>query len=110
VIALDSKETRVKQRAAAKLVYHGELALPALRELLDKRQPFDTRPMAEALLEIISTQPRPPEIQRALRGVEILERLGTPDARQVLQRLAAGARGHALTCTAEAALMRLGQR
>ena len=43
---------------------------------------------------------------RAFRAVEVLERIGTPEARQVLQALAAGAPGALLTTSAQAALKR----
>jgi hypothetical protein len=49
----------------------------------------------------------PAEALRAIRAVEVLEQLGTPEARQVLQNLADGAPGHKLTRHAEAALKRL---
>jgi len=107
---LESKDMQVRQRVAAVLVHYGELAGPALRETLDNLRPLDTRPAVEAVLEIITEQPRLAEIQRVLRAVEVLERLGTRRARQVLHRLAAGAPGHALTCEAQAALIRLGKR
>jgi hypothetical protein len=43
---------------------------------------------------------------RAYRAIEVLERIGTPEARQLLQTLAAGAPGALLTTTAQAALKR----
>jgi hypothetical protein len=42
-----------------------------------------------------------------LRAVEALERIGTPEARQVLQALAKGAAGAVLTRAAQGALERL---
>ena len=40
------------------------------------------------------------------RAAEVLERIGTPEARQVLQALAEGAPGALLTTSAQAALKR----
>ncbi len=45
-----------------------------------------------------------------LRGVEALEGIGTADARQVLETLAAGAPGAELTRAASAAVERLQRR
>jgi hypothetical protein len=107
---LDSKDTQVRQRAATALVHYGELSGPALRKALADLPPLETRPAAEVVLEIISDQPRPAEVQRVLRAVEVLERLGTPAARAVLNKLAAGADGHSLTDEARAALIRLARQ
>ena len=49
------------------------------------------------------------ELIRNLRAVEVLEHIGTPEARQVLQTLAGGAEGARLTVAAREALRR-GQR
>jgi hypothetical protein len=106
---LNSKDTNVRQRAATALVHYGELAGPALRKALAASPPFETNMAVEAMLEMITEQPRPPELQRVLRAVEVLERQGTSGARTVLQRLAAGAAGHSLTLEAQAALIRLGK-
>ncbi|HMF11982.1 MAG TPA: hypothetical protein VKE94_06735, partial [Gemmataceae bacterium] len=43
---------------------------------------------------------------RAHRAVEVLERIGTAEARQVLQALADGAPGARITTSAQAALKR----
>ena len=48
-----------------------------------------------------------PNLVRALRAAEVLEHIGTPEARQVLEALAKGAPGHRLTEAAAAALRRL---
>ena len=44
---------------------------------------------------------------RAVRAVEVLERIGTAAAREILVRIAAGHSGHPLTEDAQAALGRL---
>ena len=45
-----------------------------------------------------------------LRAVEVLERIGTPEARQVLAKLADGAPEARLTQEAKASLQRLAKR
>jgi hypothetical protein len=47
---------------------------------------------------------------RVLRSLEVLERIGSSEARQVIQILAGGAPGAQLTREAKAALRRLGEK
>ena len=51
-----------------------------------------------------------PEELQLLRALEVLEMIGTAEARKVLERLARGAEECDLTREAKAALERLGQR
>jgi len=106
---LDSKDFKVRQRATAALEKLGELAEPGLRKALEKDASLETRRRVERLLELIVNDQTPPaDVQRALRGVWILEQLATPEARHLLQTLAAGAPGDRLTRDARDALKRLG--
>jgi WD40 repeat protein len=106
---LDSKDFKIRQHATAALEKLGELAEPALRKVLEKDCSLETRRRVERLLELIVNDQTPPaEVQRTLRGVWVLEQLHTPEARQLLQSLAAGAPGDRLTRDAQAALRRLG--
>ncbi len=58
--------------------------------------------------EILESQTLfPPEMLRPTRAVELLERLGTPEARRQLTALAAGNPGTQLTIDAAAAFRRL---
>jgi hypothetical protein len=62
------------------------------------------------LIDRTENAPPTPEELRALRGVEVLEGLATPEARQLLQALARGP-GHApLTHEAKTAVERLQRR
>ena len=64
----------------------------------------------EPLLEKLEGPVTAPELLRALRAVEALERAGTAEARAVLARLAGGAPPARLTREAQAASKRLDQR
>jgi hypothetical protein len=59
------------------------------------------------LLERLELAPVAGERLQALRAVEVLERVGTPEARRLLETLAGGAPGARLTWEARAALGRL---
>jgi hypothetical protein len=105
---LDSDHFDVREKAQRELERMGEDAVPALRKALDGKPPAEARRRMEAILK----QPRSPlpEAVQAIRAVEVLENIGTPDARQVLESLAQGAPEAGLTREAKAALERLAQK
>ncbi|MCI0461325.1 MAG: hypothetical protein L0Z62_30625, partial [Gemmataceae bacterium] len=106
---LDAAPFAERQKAGAALERLGQPVLPALRAALDRKPPLETRKRLEALLERITARPLTPDEVRAVRAAEALERIGTPEARQVLQTLAGGAAGAPATEDARVALRRLGR-
>lgn len=66
------------------------------------------RQRIETLLARLQGVRLEPDALRALRAVEVLEKASIPEARKVLEHLAAGAEGVLLTREAQAALARLG--
>src|SRR5262249_49925638 len=85
-------------------------AAPALRRALGGRPALEVRKRLEGLLEkALLRPPTGPELQ-ALRAVEALEKIASPEARQVLRGLAKGAPEARLTREAMAALGRLTRR
>ncbi|MBV8614227.1 MAG: hypothetical protein JOY66_10715, partial [Acetobacteraceae bacterium] len=64
------------------------------------------RRIDDLLAKIEQHAPTPEEL-RACRGIEVLERIGTPPARAVLEALADGAESAVLTREARLALARL---
>jgi RNA polymerase sigma factor (sigma-70 family) len=108
VANLDDAAFAVRERAERELEGLGELAAPALKEALEKNPSAELRRRAERLLDRLA---EPPADQRAgLRAVEVLERAATPEARQLLERLARGAPVARLSREARAALDRLSRR
>ena len=103
---LESEKYAVRKAAAASLLQVGEQAVPALRKVLASSPPLETRKRIEELLEKLTGGTLTSEQLRIVRSVEILERIGTPQARKVLQTLAQGAPGALPTREAEAALAR----
>jgi RNA polymerase sigma factor (sigma-70 family) len=105
---LDDDSFEVREKAAAELDKLGELARPALEEALKKRPSVEARRLIVELLGRIKPGGTlPAEDLRRVRAVEVLEGIATPEAKRVLEELAKGAPGAALTRDAAAALRRL---
>jgi len=80
-----------------------------MRKTLDGRPALETRRRLEQLIENQVRERWSPSAEwlRIGRALEVLEHIGSPEARQVLQALAEGAPGAMLTREAKAALERL---
>jgi WD40 repeat protein/beta-lactamase regulating signal transducer with metallopeptidase domain len=104
---LDSEKYAVRQEAAENLLKAGEQAVPALRKVLASRPALETRKRVEQLVDKLTSGTLSAEQLRLIRALEALERIGTPEARQVLRTLAQGAPGALPTREAQAALNRL---
>jgi hypothetical protein len=108
---LESATFEVRTRASEELEKLGELAEPALRQALAAQPSLEMRQRIEKLLETPPTFRVPvPDRLRALRGIQVLEYIGTAEAQTALQGLASGAPGARLTYEAHKALQRLGKR
>jgi WD40 repeat protein len=106
---LDSPKFALREKANRDLERLGELAGPALEGTLKGDISPELRRRIEKLLARLDKAAAPPEELRALRGVEVLERIGTAEAREILTALAEGAPGAPLTIQARAALERLNE-
>jgi WD40 repeat protein len=109
VADLQSNHLERRRQVESELAGLDTLAEPALRQALADDPPLVLRQRLERLL----SRPRkgPPGGQlRNLRAVEVLELVGSPAARQVLQKLAAGVPGSRLTHQASSAGLRLDKR
>jgi WD40 repeat protein len=105
VADLDDDQFAVRERATRELARLGYAAEGALRAALAGRPSPEVRQRVGRLLKQLGR--RRGERLRVLRGVEVLECLGTPAARRVLEQLAGGAAGALETQVARAALRRL---
>jgi RNA polymerase sigma factor (sigma-70 family) len=85
---LDSESFRSREAAEMKLEGLGNLAAPALREALAPGVPLEVRRRIDRLLEKRESPIQSPEALQALRAIEVLERVGTPAARQALDNFA----------------------
>jgi WD40 repeat protein len=88
VADLDSQSFETREAAEKKLEELGKLAAPALREALARRVSLDARRRIERLLEKREAPIQSPEALQALRAIEVLEHVRTPEARQVLDDFA----------------------
>jgi hypothetical protein len=104
---LGSPKFAAREAATEALEGLGELAAPALREALSADPGAESRGRIEALIASSIGPVRSRETLRRLRAIAALERAGTPEARQLLERLASGAPGARETAEAKASLARL---
>jgi hypothetical protein len=104
---LNSDTFAKRQKAMMELTRLGELAEPALRQALDKAPSPEARQRIMQLLARLETIGASGEPLRQTRAVEALERMGTAEARQLLDKLAAGAPAAILTREAQMTLDRL---
>jgi HEAT repeat protein len=110
LIGLDSEEFRVRSQAAKELAKWGEAVEPALRQALMDNPSVEVRRRIQQLLEVIDP-PHPEGVSlgllRWLRVLEVLEWIGTPAARQLLEKVAADPPREEVGQQAKAALKRL---
>jgi RNA polymerase sigma factor (sigma-70 family) len=98
-----------REQAMQRLEQLGCLAEPALRQALAARPALEVRRRIEQLLDNLDRPITDAETLRALRAIEVLERMGSADARKILHRLADGAPAARTTQEGRAALRRLGK-
>jgi WD40 repeat protein len=96
----------VREQATRTLEKLGEEAEGPLRKAMQSG-PLESRRRAERLLHKFDSSGVSAETMRGLRAVEVLERIATPDAKSMLQALAAGTPEARLTLEAQASLKRL---
>ena len=86
---LDSNVFDTREKAAEELEKLGELANPALEKVLQSQPSLETRQRIERLQEkLVTGQPPPADVLRAIRAVRVLQMAGTPEARDILIALA----------------------
>jgi hypothetical protein len=102
---LDHDDFGVRDMATAELARLGERAEPALRKVLEGRPSPETRRRVERLLGELDNL-----TVSTARAVEVLEHIGTPQARHALEALARGPADRRATGQAKAALESLARR
>jgi WD40 repeat protein len=107
---LDSDQFTARQNASAELERLGNLAEPELRNALKGQVSLEVRRRVTQLLEKLQGPVPTTDRLRAGRALELIERIGTPEAKRLLEQLAAGAPQARLSQDAKAALERLAKR
>jgi len=103
---LDAKDFAQREQATRELENLGLTAEPGLRQALRGKPSPEVRRRVEQLLQGLEAKAQ----LRQIRALEVLEDIGTPAAREVLQSLAKGAVEARLTQEANATMERLPQR
>ena len=107
---LDSDRHAVREKARQELEILGELAGQAMSKALADEPTLEVRRRLEPLLAKIERQELSSTTLRQVRAIEVLEHIATPEARDLLKNLAAGATEARLTQEAKAALERVRSR
>jgi hypothetical protein len=108
---LDDDSFDVREKATAELKRAAESVEGAVRKEMARTKSEEVRHRLEDVLaEVDRTVAAPGRRALPSRALLVLEQAGTPEARQALEKLAAGAPGAWLTQEAKAALARLARR
>ncbi len=102
---LEAKGFATRQKAFTELARYEEQAEYLLRQALTRPRALEAQRRIQQLLDRLDKVALSPELLRTLRALTVLERVGTPEARRVLETLAGGAPTR-LTQEAQAALRR----
>jgi WD40 repeat protein len=104
---LDGDEYETRTRAQKELAKLGDRAREALLEELKNKPSLEAHRRIEGLLQALRPPFTEPDLLRSLRAIAVLEDIGTPQARKILETLAKGPAGARVTCEAKAILGRL---
>jgi WD40 repeat protein len=104
---LASSQFVVRNRANATLIKIGASIEPDLKNALEKARDVETKRRIESLLEHFAAHEWSTEEVRHARAVEIIEAVGTAEARAALTRWAGGDSGAILTKQARVSLAQL---
>jgi WD40 repeat protein len=104
---LDDNNFKTRENASRELANRGRLAEEALRKALDGKLSVEAKRRVRDLLDKLDGKAEDPEQRLRLRTIEVLERLGTPEACRLLDRLAKEATDASAVREAKASLERL---
>jgi WD40 repeat protein len=108
--ALDSTDFKTRSEAEAELERHGERVLKELEATLKQKNSMDKQRCLERLLDKARRAALPFDTRERIgqwRALEVLERIGTPEAKHLVRELADGAPGAVLTEVAKSVLARM---
>jgi WD40 repeat protein len=107
IAQLNSSRYKERETATRELTALADLAAPALRAALKNNTvPLEQRRRIDQVLEKLEDPGAIPSCLRELRAIEVLERIGSDEARRLLERIATGAEEARLTREARLVLGR----
>jgi HEAT repeat protein len=106
---LDSDDFATRKNAEEQLASLGDKIEQLLRKAAENNPSVDVRRAAERLLDGLKNRNVPSARLAEFRAVELLERIGSSEARMLLERLSKGDDETRLTVEAKGALHRLGK-
>jgi WD40 repeat protein len=104
---LDADDFNAREKANQELANLGRLAEGALTKALEGKPSAEMRRRAQELLDKLDGKAEDPNQRLLLRAIEVLERLGTPEARRLLGKLEKEASEATAAREAKASLERL---
>jgi WD40 repeat protein len=104
---LDNDSFDVRENASRALGLAGNVVRPALLKAKKEKSGPERKRRLEDLLGALAPKEPPREMIRPTRALEVLERVGTPEARRLLEALAKGNPAAPLTAEATNTLRRL---
>lgn len=107
---LGSDQFAVRQKAARELEKLADVAEPALKSALARVKRLEERRRIEELLRTLEEGDLASQSLQTLRAIEVLERIGTAEARRLLETQSKGLAGCRATEAAALALERLAKR
>jgi WD40 repeat protein len=108
---LNADDFAVRKKAETELLKHGPVAVPMIHEALRGSLPsLEVRRLMEHIIERLPVDELRSQRERETRVIQVLERIGSPQARQALEELAKGGADAPLTRDAKVALDRLRTR
>ncbi len=105
---LDSDSFKVRENARTQLESLGSAAVPVMRLALESSSSPEVRNRLERLLS--RTLTHSPKTLRSLRAIQVLERIGSKDARRLLTEIANGQAHAPETLEAKTSLERMSRR
>jgi hypothetical protein len=106
IAQLDSSDYKRREAATRELAKLAESAIPALYAALKKDPPVEQKRRVEELLVKLESQVVIPSCLRELRALEVLERIGSVEARKIAETIATGSGDELLTLEAGLVLSR----
>jgi hypothetical protein len=107
---LDADSFAKREAASAELARLGKLAEAGLKRVLERNPSAEVRKRAEALLRKLDDRQVSPATLQAVRALEVLESIATPEARKLIAALAESSPESRVNEEARAALARLARR